>query len=270
MLEMELGDEEVKRAVFEMDKSKTAGIDGFNASFYQFNWEVIGSSVCKMVRKTFQKGRVDPNINKSMIVLIPKVAKPESFHQLRPISLINVGAKIFSKVVANRIRRVMPLLVSSAQSSFVPGRNIVDNIITAQEAIHSMGSMKGVRGWMAIKIDLTKAYDMISWSFIEETLSDAKIPPLLSQVIMSALKTGTTRVVWDGLVGEEFAPSGGVRQGDPVSPYVFVLCMERLSQAIELKVQEGKWKPATFGKDKVTLSHLLFADDLILFAEATV
>lgn len=262
--------DEVKKALFDMAPFKAAGPDGFNPRFYQYNWDTVGDTVCRMVNEVFETGEVKPEINQALITLIPKINQPQSFQQFRPISLINVNVKIVSKVIANRLKKVMSTLTLPTQSSFVPGRNIVDNIVITQEAIHSMRIAKGKKGWMAIKIDLAKAYDRVSWHVIKDTLEDAGIPTLLNRVILSTLESGSTRVLWDGRVGDAFKPSRGVRQGDPVSPYVFVLCMERFAQAISLEVQQGRWKPMVFRRGGESLSHLFFADDLILFAEASI
>lgn len=156
---------EIHKALFDMAPAKAPGLDGFNALFYQHNWSVIGPALCEMVQKTFRDGMVDPLINCSVISLIPKIPKPSLFCHLRPISLCNVSYKIINKVIANRLKPLMPLLIHPSQTSFVAGRNIHDNIIVAQEILHSMRNKKGKTGWMAIKIDLEKAYDRLSWSF---------------------------------------------------------------------------------------------------------
>ncbi|KAH9788525.1 reverse transcriptase domain-containing protein [Citrus sinensis] len=112
---------------------------------------------------------------------------------------------------------------------FVPGRHIIDNIVVAQEVVHSMRRKTGKRGLMAIKVDLEKAYDRLNWSFIFETLQLAGFPIQLSRLIMECVTTVKMSILWNGEVTEEFSPGRGIRQGDPLSPYIFVLCIERLS-----------------------------------------
>ena len=129
-------------------------------------------------------------------------------------------------MISNRLKGIMPLLISPAQASFIKGRSIVDNIIIAQEVIHSMKHKKGKQGWLAIKVDLEKAFDRIRWEFIEETLIDACIPPGLVNAIMECITTPTMSVIWNGQAQDRFTPTRGIRQGDPLSPYMFVLCME--------------------------------------------
>ena len=94
--------------------------------------------------------------------------------QFRPIGLCNVIYKLISKCIVNKLKGVLPDLISPAQSSFVPGRQITDNVILMQEAIHSMRRKKGATGWMAIKLDLEKAYDRLRWDFIHDTLGQIR------------------------------------------------------------------------------------------------
>ena len=204
-----------------------------------------------------------------MIVLFPNQDKPEGFNHFRPISLCNTIYKIITKVIANRFKIIMDKLVTPMQSSFVPGRHITDNIIITQEVVHSMRRMRGKDGYMAVKIDLEKAYDRLNWDFILDTLQDIGIPNRLINVIMKCFTSTKMLVSWNGDLSEEFRPTRGVRQGDPLSPYLFVLCMERLSQLIVKHVQEGKWKAIQLGKDGPPISHLFFANDLVLFAKAS-
>ncbi|XP_072059052.1 uncharacterized protein [Arachis hypogaea] len=188
---------------------------------------------------------------------------------MRPISLGNVSYKVIIKILARRLRSVMEKLVRPTQCSFVLGRQSSDNIIITQEVIHSMRNKKGRKGWMAIKIDLEKAYDILKWNFIEDTLSDIGLPSQFISTIYSCISSARMRVLWNGEALDEFSPSRSIQQGDPISPYIFVLCMERLSQLISAAVEHGFWKPIKLNRESPDLSHLCFADDLILFAEAT-
>ena len=118
--------------------------------------------MCRYIREVFAGNTDLARINQSYLVLIPKVHMPEKLQQFRPIGLCNVIFKVVTKVIVGRLKLLMPNLISEVQSSFVPGRQITDNIIVAQEIIHSMRKMKGRRGFMAIKVDFEKAYDRLS------------------------------------------------------------------------------------------------------------
>ena len=110
-------------------------------------------------------------LNKTNIVLIPKYSQPTTMKDLRPIALCNVAYKIMAKVLVNRLKETLPLIISDAQSGFVPGRSICDNVLAAFEVIHYMKrKTKGKRGNVALKIDISKAYDRINWKYLEATM----------------------------------------------------------------------------------------------------
>jgi len=169
----------------------------------------------------------------------------------------------------NRLKTVLGKLISPTQSSFVPGRQISDNIIIVQEVLHSMRRKQGKVGYMAIKIDLEKAYDRIRWPFIRETLQEAQLPRDMVEVIMNCVTTTSIKMLWHGTPMKVFQPTRGIRQGEPLSPYLFVLCMERFGHIIAYALREGVWRPIFASRGGPPLSHLFFADDLILFGEAT-
>ena len=129
-----------------------------------------------------------------------------------PISLCTVAYKTISKIVANRLQALMPILIGPQQTSFVPGRHIIDNIMIAQEVIHSMRKKMEKKGFMAIKVDIEKAYDRLNWDFIYETLQETRLPRDTIQIIMECITSATMKVLWNGEVSDEFVPSRGIRQ----------------------------------------------------------
>ncbi|XP_061369208.1 uncharacterized protein LOC133312081 [Gastrolobium bilobum] len=146
------------------------------------------------------------------------------------------------------------------QCSFVKGRHSSDNIVFAQEIFHSMGIKKG---WMAIKVDLEKVYDRLGWDFIKDTLQDIQLPEDLINLIMKCISTASMNVLWNGATTREFNPSRGVRQGDPISSYLFVLCIEReLSNELgfSLTGDLGKYLGVNLHHKRVTkgsFSHII-------------
>jgi hypothetical protein len=263
-------DVEIRRAVFSMSPWKAPGPDGFPAGFYQKCWSIVGKSVCDFVKKVWLNPLIIREFNTTDICLIPKVDHPEHIQQFRPISLCNTLYKIVSKVLTNRIKDTITKVVSPHQTGFIPGRSIHENIIVAQEMAHSMCKMKGKVGFFAIKVDLSKAYDRLNWSFIYHTLMEVGYPMEWIDVVMTSVTSVRTNVKWNGERAEYFHPQRGIRQGDPISPYLFVICMDKLSHLITQAVDEGKWRPMQAGRNGPRISHLMFADDLILFAEANV
>lgn len=158
---------------------------------------------------------------------------------MRPISLCNVSYKTITKIMAWRLRSVMESLVNHFQCSFVPNRNSGDNIIIAQEAIHSIRNKRHGKGWMVIKMDLEKTYDRLNWSFVVDTLRDIGFPESFVNMVYQFISTSNMRVIWNDEALDSFSPSLGIRLGDPISPYLFVLCVERLFHLIHDVVDQN-------------------------------
>ena len=143
-----------------MGPTKAPGLEGINALFYQKFWHIVGDDVIAAMLDFLNNGTMLLEINYTHIVLIPKIKKPERIFYYRTISLCNVIYKIISKVLANRLKLILPRLISSNQSAFVPGKLITDNVLEAYETLHSMYCRRiGRKGSMALKLDISKAYD---------------------------------------------------------------------------------------------------------------
>lgn len=201
-------------------------------------------------------------------MLIPNKECPEDFSQFRPISLCSVMYKLVTKMIANRFKQVFPKYISSEQAGFITGRNISDNILIAQKVIHSMRSRKIDRNWMTIKLDLERAYDSICWDFIDMTLLAIGVPEFLRKVIMSAISSSSMQILWNGVPSQSFRPVRGIRQGCLLSPYLFVLYMEWLGHFIQSEISAGRWRLIQLSRSSPCLSHLFFADDLVIFVKA--
>ena len=133
-----------------------------NALFYQNFWHVVGDSVTVIVLDFLNSENMVPDINHTNIVLIPKVKNPEKMSDFRPINLRNVIYKIISKVLANRLKQVLPHVISPTQSVFVLGSLITDNVLVAYETLHTMHCRKkGKKRSLALKLDISKVYDRV-------------------------------------------------------------------------------------------------------------
>ncbi|XP_019199070.1 PREDICTED: uncharacterized protein LOC109192823 [Ipomoea nil] len=264
------GANEVKEALFEMAPCKSPGPDGYTAGFYQKAWSLVGDSLIKFTEEFFRDGKLFQGCNDTFISLIPKVGNPESIKQFRPIGLCNVAYKLITKMMAVRLRTILSKLIGPFQASFVPGKQITDNILVYQEALNSMKTKKGKVGWMVMKIDLEKAYDRLSWSTIEDTLVEIGFNQTWTRNIMHCISSPRMAILWNGQQTDWFHSGRGIRQGDPLSPLLFVLCIERFSHIILNSVRQGRWKGIKISRLGPYVSHLLFADDMTLFGEATV
>ncbi|KAG8388442.1 hypothetical protein BUALT_Bualt02G0126300 [Buddleja alternifolia] len=163
----------------------------------------------------------------------------------------------------------MSKFVSPLQSSFIPRRGTHDNIIVIQEMLHSLRKSHSKIGGMIIKLDLEKAYDKINWRFLEQTLEFFDFPLRIIRLTMFCVKSARPRVLWNGEPLQAFSPKCGLRQGDTLSPYLFVLCVERLAYLINEAAEDYSWIPLPSCRGGPKFSHLFFADDLMLMAKAT-
>ncbi|XP_057248280.1 uncharacterized protein LOC130590240 [Beta vulgaris subsp. vulgaris] len=260
--------EEVGVIVKSMAPLKSPGPDGIQPIFYQQFWSTLNDHLVSFLNKCFDEGSVPNSINKSYLCLIPKKEVPSVINDFRPIGLCNTILKLLTKSIAARMRSIMPKLINPLQTSFILDRTIDENIIIIKEVAHLFKRAKKGANIMALKIDLTKAFDSLEWAFIRDTLLGFKFPIKLVSIIMNIITSPTISVLWNGEITSDFIPSRGIRQGDPLSPYIFVLCMERLSQLIQEKLNLNLWKPLMIAKD-IGLSHLFYADDVFLFGKAS-
>jgi hypothetical protein len=159
--------EELKEALFEMHPDKAPGPDGFNPAFYQHFWDHCGEDVYVAAKDWLERGYFPSSLNETNVCLIPKCENAISMKDMRPISLCNVLYKIISKMLANRLKSYLDKCVSEEQSAFIEGRSILDNAFIAIEVIHALKRRtRGTKGELALKIDISKAYDKVDWGFI--------------------------------------------------------------------------------------------------------
>uniref|UniRef100_A0A803Q6A7 Reverse transcriptase domain-containing protein n=1 Tax=Cannabis sativa TaxID=3483 RepID=A0A803Q6A7_CANSA len=260
--------DEVKRVLFAMSNHKAPGPDGMSVLFYKHYWESVGADFCDAVSDFFITGKMHRGINATNVVLIPKVQNPVRTSQFRPISLCNVVYKVISKILANRIKPLLPSLICPTQAAFVPGRNIHDNNVIVQEIIHSFNRKKGKEGLFAIKIDLVKAYDRLSWKFIDHMLACYGVPQQFRLWISQCISTTSLNICLNGGPVGSLKPACGLRQGDPLSPYLFIWAAEALSRLFNEALDNGSIQGIKLSRGGPTLSHIFFADDLILVGRA--
>jgi len=172
-------------------------------------------------------------------------------------------------VIANRLRNYLDEIVAEEQSAFVPGRLITDNVVIAYECTHYLKRKKGKSGACAIKLDMAKAYDRIEWAYLRRIMLALGFCDSFVSVIMKCVTSVSMSVRVNEVLTETFRPTRGIRQGDPISPYLFLLCVEGLSCLLKSVGPVYLSRGVRVGVHAPWISHLLFADDCIVFSEAS-
>ncbi|GKU94756.1 hypothetical protein SLEP1_g8202 [Rubroshorea leprosula] len=258
---------EVKAAVWNCDSAKAPGPDGFSFGFLKAEWEVIKEDILKFLNDFHNNSRMVRGSNPSFLVLIPKKENPQGIEEYRPISLIGCMYKILAKILANRLSKVMDGIISDQQSAFIGGRQLVDGVVIANETIDEI-RRKRMRCFL-FKADFEKAYDNISWEFLDYMLERMNFGPIWRGWIQECLRSNSISVLLNGSPTKEFAMQRGLRQGDPLAPFLFLIVAEGLNGIISSAVAKGLFEGVPIGGGGMNISHLQFADDTLLLGIAT-
>ncbi|KAK2354861.1 hypothetical protein QL285_092328 [Trifolium repens] len=260
---------EVSYAAHQLKGNAAPGPDGLNASFYQAYWDIIGGEVTQAALNVLNNGGNPESLNFTHICLIPKHNNPTTPADYRPIALCNVILKIITKAIANRIKSILPDIISPQQSAFLPGRLITDNTLLAFESFYYLKHNKNKKkGYVGIKLDMAKAYDRLEWSFIKNTLTTMGFPNNLVNTIMNCVSSVSFSILVNGQPSHYFKPNRGIRQGDPLSPYLFILCADVFSGMITKAQNQSSINGIAIAQTAPKVSHLFFADDSIIFCRA--
>ncbi|XP_022007438.1 uncharacterized protein LOC110906644 [Helianthus annuus] len=261
--------EEVKRAMFGIGIDKAPGPDGYTAAFFKSAWPIVGNDVTCAIIDFFETGKLLRELNHTNIVLIPKIPTPSTVSDYRPIACCNVLYKCISKIIADRIKGALNDIVSINQSAFVPGRRISDNILLTQELMHNYHRNVGPPR-CAFKVDIQKAYDTVNWRFLKSVLLGFGFTDKMIAWIMVCVSTASFSMCVNGSVHGFFQGKRGLRQGDPISPYLFTLVMEVLTAILHHAVRIDSSFKFHNKCEKQQIINLCFADDLFLFARGEV
>ncbi|MCH80548.1 ribonuclease H protein [Trifolium medium] len=258
--------EEIKAAVFSLNKDSAPGPDGFGAFFYQEYWDIVKKDVINAVLQFFVSSWILPGYNSNIIALIPKTPDALSIDQFRPIAMANFKFKIISKILADRLAAIMPSIVSEEQKGFIHGRNIRDCLCIASEAANLLHN-KAFGGNLILKIDITKAFDTLDWNFLLKVLKTFGFNDIFCNWISVILHSAHLSVSINGQSHGYFTCSRGVRQGDPLSPLLFCLAEDVLSRSISYLVSQGSFSLIKGTRNYKIPSHSFYADDLLLFCK---
>eukprot|EP00253_Pinus_taeda_P035653 PITA_35653 len=264
----EISLEETEEAIRSMPNDKAPGPDGFTINFYKACWSIVKQDVWEVVEDSRSSGTILKSLNPTFLSLIPKVEEAKTPDKFRPIALCNVIYKIISKVIASRLKTILPGIISEEQLGYVEDRKILDNILLAQEIIHSLHSRK--EAGMLMQLDLSKAYDKVSRKYLEVVLNAFGFCRTWIKWIMALIKSPRYSILVNGAPSTPFAPSRGIRQGDPLSPFLFIILLEGLSRTIAKKKAEGKIKGLQPIRSLPATTHQQFVDDTMLHGTPTV
>uniref|UniRef100_A0A803P2K3 Reverse transcriptase domain-containing protein n=1 Tax=Cannabis sativa TaxID=3483 RepID=A0A803P2K3_CANSA len=263
-------EDEIYSALKTINPDKSPGSDGMSAMFYHKYWSIVGDVVTKVVLGVLNDGDNLESINHSLITLIPKNKVPQGMGDFRPISLCNVIYKIISKALALRFKVVLPAVISETQSAFLSNRLITDNILVAFELVHHLKhKTRGNKSYSALKLDMSKAFDRVEWTYIQEVMRTMGFHNRWITMIMNCLSSTSFSFMLNGEEVGYVKPTRGLRQGDPLSPYLFLICSEGLSRLLQHEESVQNLKGLRLTRHAPSVSHLLFADDSLLFCEAT-
>ena len=258
-------EEEVKAAVWECEGSKSPSPDGFNFNFLKNCWDFLKKDIMDAIHHFEATGCVPKGCKASFIALVPKIREPLTLDQYRPFSLVGAIYKIITKVLAGRIKSVLPTIIDVSQTAFLKGRGLLDTVLVANEVVEDLRRY-GRRG-VCLKVDFEKAYDSVRWAFLLDMLNRLGFHSKWISWIKGCLESSSVSVLVNGSPTEEFKPSRGLRQGDPLAPFLFLIVVEGLSrlvrQANKLKILNG----VKVGRCEAEVCVSQFADDKLFMCD---
>ena len=263
-LDLPFSEEEVFNSIKDLPPDKAPGPDGFTGRFYKCCWAVIKNDIMAAIQSLWSGNcRNLSKLNSAYITLIPKKPNAVQVKDFRPISLVHSFAKLVTKIMAIRLADRLDEMVSPNQSAFIKKRFILDNFMMVQQIVKFLHSQNLPR--ILLKLDITKAFDSVSWAFLLEVLRKLGFGVRWCDLISGLLSTSSTQVLLNGIPGESIKHRRGLRQGDPLSPMLFILVMDVLNLMFTRAADAGLLQPLS--RRPIQHRFSLYADDVALFLQ---
>jgi retron-type reverse transcriptase len=261
-LELPFTQDEVKDTIDSMPSDKAPGPDGFTGAFFKASWEIIKYDIMAAINSLYaMNSQSFQFLNSANIVLLPKKNDALRVTDYRPISLIHSIAKIFSKLLANRLAPKLNSMVSKCQSAFIKKRSIHDNFLYVQNTVRKLHKLKLPA--LILKLDIHKAFDTVNWSYLLEVMQALGFGCRWREWISILFRTATSVALLNRQPGPTFWHGRGVRQGDPLSPMLFILAMDPLQRLLDLATEHRIISPLPPSVARWRIS--MYADDAAIF-----
>lgn len=259
--------EDIAKIMFKLNQNKSPGPDGFTSGFYKAAWTVMGSEVTTAITSFFHSSSLPTATNSTILTLLPKFPGASIIKDYRPISCCNTLYKVISKLLVNRLKPLLPSIILPNQTAFIKGRLLTENCLLASEIFSGYHNHRGQKK-LTLKIDIAKAFDSVRWDYLTACLRSLNLPNDFIQWLAACYSSPSFSVGINGRLHGFFKGTRGLRQGDPLSPYLFGIVINTLSQKLNAAAESGRIGYHANCR-KSNLTHLCFADDLLIFTDGT-
>ncbi|CAA7020347.1 unnamed protein product [Microthlaspi erraticum] len=237
-LSLPFNSEMVRRSLFKMPLNKTPGPDGFPVEFFKASWDVVGPELEASVLHFFESSFMPTSLNSTSLVLIPKRPGAEELKDFRPIACLNTLYKVITRLLSERLKNVLPGIILPNQTAFVKDQLLLENVLLASEIVQGY-HREGFEKRITLKVNISKAFDSVRWDFLLNVLEAYQIPSVFLNWVKCCVCSPSFSVSMNGVTSGYFKGKSGLRQGDPLSPILFVMIMNVLSLMLNKAAREG-------------------------------